>query len=138
MTASGLNAFGSTLKWNGTALAELTNISGPNISVDTVEVTSHDSTSAFREFVPGLRDGGEVAVEGNFIFGNTGGQRALVTDATSGSAREVIIIGPTGSSFKWTFNAICTGLEFNYPHDGKLGFSSKFKVTGVPVLSTST
>jgi predicted secreted protein len=134
---SGFSAYGTTLQWNGEALAELTSIGGPSLSIDTIELTSHDSTDAFREFVAGLRDGGDISIEGNFIPSDTDGQVAFVTDAKAGTTREVIITGPTSAAFTWTFDAIVTSYEDTYPFDGKLGFSATLKVTGVPVLAVT-
>jgi len=137
MTATGLSAFGATLAWNGTAIAEILNISGPNIKVDMIDMTSHDSASAFREFVAGLRDGGEVAIEGNFIPGDTDGIIAFITDLQAGTKREVIITGPTAAAFTWTFDALGTDFSPTAPHDGKLGFTATLKVTGVPTLGVT-
>lgn len=135
---SGFFAFGTTLKWNGEALAELLSIGGPSISIDTIDMTSHDSADTFRDFVAGLRDGGDVSIEGNFIPGDTAGQRAFITDLKAGTKREVIITGPTAAAFTWTFDAIATAYEPSYPFDGKLGFTATLKVTGKPVLAIST
>jgi len=135
---SGYSAFGTTIKWNAQPLAELTSIGGPNISVDTIDLTSHDSGDAFREFVAGLRDGGDISIEGNFIPSDTDGQRAFITDMKAGTKREVIITGPTGAAFTWTFDAIATGYSPSYPFDGKLGFTATLKVTGKPVLAITT
>lgn len=135
---SGYSAFGTTLKWNAQPLAELQSIGGPGISIDTVELTSHDSAYAFREFVAGLRDGGDISIEGNFIPGDTAGQRAFITDMKAGTKREVIITGPSAAGFTWTFDAIATGYEPSYPFDGKLGFTATLKVTGKPTLAIGT
>lgn len=138
MTTAAGSAFGSTLSWNSTALAEVANITGPTLSIDPIDVTTHDSTSGFREYIAGLRDGGEVTVEGNFISSDASGQIALVTDAKAGTVREMIITGPTAAAFTWTANALCTRFEQTNPHDGKLGFSATFKITGVPTLAVTT
>ena len=57
---------GGTVLTLGSAIAELTNITGPGIKLDLIDVTSHSSASKFREFVPGLADAGEFSLEGNF------------------------------------------------------------------------
>jgi len=132
---SGYSGFGTTLQWNAQPLAELLSIGGPSISIDTVELTSHDSADTFREFVAGLRDGGDVSIEGNFIPSDTAGQRAFVTDLKAGTKREVIITGPTAAAFTWTFDAVVTAYEPTHPFDGKLGFTATLKVTGKPVLA---
>jgi hypothetical protein len=133
MTA-GLSAFGTTLKWNGTALAELTSISGPKIKVDTKDMTNHDSASAAREFIATLVDGGEIKIEGHFIPGDTAGQIAFITDMLARTTRQAIITAPAAAAFTWTFNAIATDYEPTYPDDGNLGFTASLKVTGLPVL----
>lgn len=135
--SNGYFAKGTTMTWNTHALAELTSIGGPSMKTDTIELTNHDSADTFREFVAGLRDGGEVTIDGNFIPGDTNGQIALVTDMQAGTARQIVITGPTAAAFTWTFNAICTAFEPSHPFDDKLSFSATFKVTGKPALSIS-
>ena len=49
-----------------TTIAEVMNIDGPNLQQETVEVTSHDSTDRWREFIGGLKDGGEISFGLNF------------------------------------------------------------------------
>lgn len=114
-----------------TVISELTSIGGPSMSADTIEVTNHDSPDGYREFLGGPRDAGEVSIEGNWI--NDAGQAALVTDFHAGSTNQYVITFPNAD--KWTFSAIVTGLEFDAPMDGKLGFSGSLKITGKPVLT---
>ena len=57
-------------RWSGSAwdnIAEINSISGPNMSRDTIDVTSLDSTGGYREFIGGFRDGGTVQLAMNFI-----------------------------------------------------------------------
>jgi predicted secreted protein len=135
--SDGNSAFGTTLKWNATALAELTGISGPSMKADTIDLTNHDSADGFREFVAGVRDGGEISIEGNFLSSDTTGQMAFITDAQAGTEREVIITGPTADAFTWTMDCIVTAFEPTHPYDGKLGFTATLKVTGKPVLAVT-
>lgn len=133
MTTSALGAFGAVLTWNSQPIAEIINISGPKITIETKDVTSHSSPSSFKEFIPGLADGGEVSIEGNFIPGDTNGQIAFINDAVARMARTAVITLPTAAATSWTFTGIITSLEFTAPHDDKLGFSATIKITGVPV-----
>ena len=137
MTTAAKSAFGTTIQWNAQAIGEVLSISGPSQSVDTIDATSHDSADAYREFIAGLRDGGEVSVEGNFIPGNTG-QTSIHTDMQAGTVREVVITFPASMGTTCTFDALCTAHEPTAPHDEKAGFSATFKVTGKPVLATAT
>jgi hypothetical protein len=138
MTTSAKSAFGTTLTWNGHLIAERVNHGGPAIKVDMLDVTSHDSSSNFKEFVAGLRDGGEFTIEGNFISSDTNGIVAFITDLKAGTPRTVILTGPTAAAFTWT--ATCLGSAFNmtYPQDGKLGFTATLKITGEPIIAITT
>lgn len=131
----GISAHGTTFKWGGNAVAELTSIGGPRISVDTIDVTSHDSSGKFREFVAGIGDGGEVSLEGMLYSGNTLGQVALVNDMLSRTLREMIITFPDGTTF--TCNAIVTGFEPAAPFEDKLSFSATVKLSGLPSFGVS-
>ena len=57
-------------RWDGSsawvAIAEVTNISGPGMVRDLIEVTSLDSTGGWREFISGFRDGGTVVLSMNY------------------------------------------------------------------------
>lgn len=58
---------------NGTALTELVgvfNVTIPEASVDDVEITHYKSPGRYREFMAGLKDRGEFAVEMNFVPGS--------------------------------------------------------------------
>ena len=69
-----ISAFGTLLKVGDgggtevfTTIAEVKEISGPSISVDTVELTTHSSSGAWKEYLPTLIDAGEVTFDVNFI-----------------------------------------------------------------------
>lgn len=130
-----LGAYGTTLTWNGNVIAEVRNISGPKITIDTKDVTSHSSADAHKEFIPTLVDGGEVSIEALFIPGDTDGQKAFITDAQARTSRTAIITLPTAAGATWTFTGIVTSLDFTHPAPDELGFTATIKVTGKPVLA---
>ncbi len=128
------SAFGTTLKKGNTPIAELTKISGPAMVADTIDVTSHTSTDGYREFVQGLKDGGEVSLEGH--FSNEIGQQALYTDFNAGINNSYVITFPGTPAVTWTFEAIVSALSTDAPFDGVLSFTATLKVTGKPVLAS--
>ncbi|HUV56283.1 MAG TPA: phage tail tube protein [Dehalococcoidales bacterium] len=133
-----VSGFGTLLSWNGEDLAELTSISGPTESMDTIDVTSHGSASGFREFVAGLHDGGEISFEGNFIKGDSDGQIAMHTDFQTGQVRAWIIKMPGYASAPGVAgNGYITAFSINYPFDDKISLSGTIKVTGKPVLTAA-
>ena len=131
---AGYSGFGTTLSIAGTPVAELTSISGPTVSADSIDVTSHGSTNAYREFVAGLIDGGEISMEGNLTTAVAG--NIILTAIHNRAEVQVVITFPAAAGVAtWTTQAIVTGFETDAPHDDKLGFSATIKVTGRPVLA---
>ena len=138
MATAAYAAYGTVLRYIGPpelAVGELTTIGGVPVSQDAVDVTSHSSTSGYREFVAGLLDAGEVTFEGNHIAGDTGQQRIL-THLVARDKRSMVINMPDGS--EWQFDALAVGLTAaGAPSDGKLDFGGTYRISGVPVLATT-
>jgi len=114
------------------AIAELTSISGPEISVNEIDVTSHDSPDGYMEFLPGLKDGGSVTIEGNFE--NDASQLHFQTLIDNGVAVPMEIAFPNALA-TWTFDGFVTAFSTDAPHDDKIDFTATIKVTGKPVLA---
>jgi predicted secreted protein len=136
MTASAAKkAFGVTLTRDGNAIAELTNIGSFEITRETIDVTSHDSDDGYREYIAGLKDTAEIAIEGNFLPGNTDGQAALLTDLENGTL-QTFVIGCTDPTFTYTFSAIVTRFKAgDFEYSGKQTFSASLKPSGKGTLA---
>ena len=136
MTTSAKSAFGVALARNGNTIAELTNIGHPSLSMDTADVTNHQSSDQYKEHIGTLLDGGEVAIEGNFISSDSDGQIGLVTDLNNRTAQSFVITFPTSITATWTFSALVTAFEIgSMTQEGTMTFSATLKVTGKPVLA---
>ena len=132
-------AFGTTLSWNAETIAELTSIGELNTSVDMKEVTSHQSSDSFREYLPTLLNGGEVTISGNFYPGDSDGQVAMNTDMLAKTKREVIITYPSAMATTWTFDAYVSGLKTGPADiDGVVEFEATLQVTGKPTLGITS
>jgi len=131
--AKGIAALGTKLLKGSTPIAELTNISGPRLTVDQLEVTSHDSEGGYREYVPTLRTGGEVAIEGNFVPTDEG-QFALYEAFNDGTSDTYTIQLPQDLG-SWTFDANVSAFEMGAPFEGKLTFSATLRITGPSELT---
>jgi predicted secreted protein len=131
-------AFGSTLAWGANPIVELTNIGTPNIAVDTIDVTSHGSTSGFREFLAGLADGGEIAIEGNFYSGDTNGQVAMMADLVARTNRVAVVTFPAAVAATWTATGFLTAYQAGPAGiDGAVPFTATIKITGVPAMAVT-
>ncbi len=136
MSSSAKSAFGTTLKKGGTAIAELTNITGPSQTADEIDVSSHDSPDGYREFIQGMRDGGEITIEGHCVPGDTG-QAALWTDFQDGSLDEYVITFPTAFATTVTFDALVVAFDMTEPFEDKAGFTATLKISGKPVKAVT-
>ena len=131
-------AYGTTLKWNAVAVAELTKIKGLKIKSDTIDTTTFDSPDAFKTSVQGMMEADDVGIEGFFSFGDTTGQLAMLTDMQSRTSRQIIITFPAVTGTTWTFNGYIADLEIgNVNADGLIPFTSAIKVSGKPVLAVA-
>lgn len=136
----GIDGFGVVLNrevipGSGTyeAIANITNLSGPSIEREQIDVTSHDSPDQWEEFVFGIKRSGEVSVDVNY---NPSIHDLLLEDFDSPEPRSYQIIWPDPAETTWTFDAGLTGFEPEAPVDDKLAASLTFKVSGKPVFDT--
>ncbi|MEV0843609.1 phage tail tube protein [Actinocatenispora sera] len=130
---SGINGYGTQLaKGDGaspevfTAIAGITEISGPGISRNSVEVTAHDSPDGYQEYVPGLKDPGEVELTVNY---DPSKHDTFLADYDSDEVHSYKITWP-GSGATWAFSGFLNNFEPDAPVDDKLSAKIKFQVTG--------
>lgn len=118
-------------------VGEITAVNGPSFAADAIDATHSESTGKFREFVPGLRDAGEIAGELNYVPNSAGMQ--LLLEAL-GEIASYKITEPTGGSPLPTITsqAILTGFEITGPVADKMAASFTLKLTGVPVMTGVT
>lgn len=131
-------AYGSHFKRSGTTIAGVRNISGPGLSLDTEDVTSHDSTNAWEEHVGTILRTGEVTLDLVYdpnaaTHKNSSG--GLLADLVSRTAQTYSIVFASNPTVTWSFSAFVTGFEPSAPHDGALTASVTLKVTGEPTLA---
>ena len=131
-------AFGAILLRGAAPVAGITNISGPGLSLDTEDVTTHDSTAAWEEHVGTILRSGEVTLD--IIYDPNAGTHknaagGLLNDLTLRTATTFTITFPSTAAASWTFSAFVTGFEPSAPHDGALTASVKLKISGQPTLA---
>ena len=129
-------AFGTSFKiTGGTAVGNITAIKGPGISLDTADVTSHDSSAAWEEVVATILRSGEVTLDIVYdpanaqIKNSSGGLLYLLT--TRASASFTITLPSTAAI---VFTGFVIGFEPDMAHDGALTASVKIKPTGAVTL----
>lgn len=120
-----------------TTISEVTNIGGPGLALDPIEVTNMDSTAGWREFIGGLLDGGEVSISINYKPDNATHNAAngLINDMENRTKRNFQLIFSDSGNTTFSFTALVTGFESTAPVDGHLTADVTFKITGQPTLA---
>lgn len=130
-----INGLGTKIKLGENAIANLTEISGLEISADTTDVTTLDS-DGYREFIGGLKDAGEVGVSGYFDPEVGKGQVEFLAALESGEVSDFTIEFPAALKKKWIFKGIVIAFNTSVSLEDPLSFEGTIKVTGKPKLET--
>lgn len=132
----GQSGLGTTFKFNNVAISDLKKVGGVEVSADTIETTTLDST--FKEYIVGIPDAGEVEIEGNFYPQDTTGQVALFNAVGSRTATACEIILPAALKTKWSFDAFVTKFKAGEAEpEGVIPFSATIKISGQPTLTVT-
>ena len=130
------SAFGTALLMDGNEIAQVTSISGPGLSLDTVDVTSHDQTTAWEEMTATILRQGEISLE--LVFDPGEATHADILANLVGRTYEGFELQfPDSSYTEWVFDAYIVGFEPSAAVDGAITASCTLKITGVPVLTST-
>jgi len=128
MGSTGYCGFGTTFAGaTAGAIGQIRDIRGPNQTADDVDISNSGSTSAFKEFVKGMIDGGEVTVD-------------LVYVKATGTTLETAMARRTNENWTITFSDSSTivasgylkAWSFDAPYKGEITCSLTIKFSGVP------
>lgn len=109
------------------AICDITNFDGPSQSADPLEASSLCSTS--KEFIPGLRDGGDLTLGLNFAPANTY-HKQLQADLAAGVVRNYRIALSDSPATTYEFTGFVTAFGFSASTNSVLTASCTIKVTG--------
>jgi hypothetical protein len=116
------------------AIANVTNIGGPGLALDTEDVTTHDQTAAWEEVVGTILRSGEVSLD--IVYDPNAATHAASAGLLyklqnkADAAWQLIFPGP----YTWSLLGKVTGFEPGAPVDGALTAAVKIKLSGVPTL----
>jgi predicted secreted protein len=132
-------AMTTTVLWG--EVAEVTAINGMALKQDTLDVTSHQSPGAWREFIAVLRDAGEIQLDLNFVPTDASQNYTigLGKDQTTQQVRAFSLVFPDNATdslrTRWSVNALVTSFQPKAPVAAALTATLTLKVTGQPVLA---
>src|ERR1043166_527438 len=116
---------------NFNTVAEVRSIDGPKLSKDRKEVTHMLSPNGFREFIGGLKDGGEITFTVNFVpsDGTQDATTGLIADFENNVKRYWRITWPTTPTYTSTFQAEVVDLNFKTPVDDAITLDVPLKLS---------
>ena len=117
-------------------IGEVKEVGGPNMKRDTVDATHSQSSNRFREFISGLRDGGEVTCTVALVPGaqDSDAYKKLLDDLKNDNAVNYQIKFPNTAKTFWQAAMFLTALPNTMPMDGEMTQALTFKITGEPTL----
>ena len=144
MPTAAKSSFGSYLKLGdgGTSetfatIAEVLDIKGPSLELETEDVTSHDSTDGWAEHIGTILSGGEVSFEVNWLPANATQSHTagLLKDMVGRTKRNFQRVVPAATSTTWAFAALVTAFEPDLPVKGSQKASITRLLRGKPKLA---
>lgn len=114
-----------------TSVAEVTAISGPGITKDTIDATHSESPDRYREYISSLLDGGEIGVTLNLVAKGAAFENAL-NDANKNSFTNYELLFTDGSKF--TVSCFMANFNPDIQLDDKMSLELNYKVTGKPAF----
>lgn len=143
-------SFGSQLQWDpngGTvyvAVGQVKDIAGPAIARGDIDVTDHDSSLGYREFLPGLVDGGNYTFtigwdgqNANHLQGvGTGLMGDFEQDGCTLSTWEHTLTQCAGTAVL-TFAGYVNAFTMNNAVEGEVTADIGVKISGKPTMSIS-
>jgi hypothetical protein len=116
---------------------EIVKLGGPVMKMDMKEATNMGSPNTFKEFIAGLRDGGQVTFEANYIPKDAT-QLNSQSDFNSGTLSTWCINLPgtpgNANTCIWMFNGYVDSISPAIPLDDRITVTGSIKITGKPVV----
>lgn len=116
-----------------TAIGGIVNLSGPELSVEEIEATSLDSTGGYKEYIPGMKDGGAVSF--TMHFSNDAQQRTLRGKLGAASPTNYKVTLPTSPPCVITFAGNLTSWSQSTEANAPMTADVNLKISGAPTFT---
>lgn len=129
-------------------MARLKDVAGPKMKADTIDVTTHDTSDGYKEFISSLKDGQEVTfsivMDPNLATHN---ETATSVGVTPGGfkylfearvRRNMRLVMPTSPTTRFRFVGVVTGFEADLKVLDAIMAAVTIKVSGKPTLEAGT
>jgi predicted secreted protein len=116
-------------------LAGFTEISPPQYTRETQDITDTGDTNGYRRFISGMRDAGEVSLSLNYVPGGDT-EDQLLADLESDTAHNYRLLFANGVTCD--FSAFVTAVQPTGPMESKMTASVSVKITGKPTWGSES
>ena len=139
-----LSSFGHLLKIGDgagtevfTTIAQVLDVNGPDLSLDTEEVTSQTSANGYDEHIGTILRGGEVTLDINYIptDGTHDESTGLISVMQTKAVNNFELVMTDSGTTTWSFAALVTKFSPTAPVAGALRASVTMKISGKPILA---
>lgn len=122
---------------NFTTIAEVGSISGPTLQADLIDVTNHSSPSRYKEYIQGLKDGGELTFDLNFQPNEATHKAStgVLGDWNTGTRKNYRLRFPVTPAVDWILPVIVTNFEIDAQVTDQLKAAVTMKVVSAPTLA---
>lgn len=122
--------YGITFTYSGIS-GEIVSVSGPNITRDMIDATHTGSPDGYKEFVGGMRDGGEITLELNMTSATS--SPSTLMDQTAPAEFSIAFPSPISKTVSGT--ALLQSWSPNGSATDKCTVSIGLKVSGKPTIA---
>lgn len=114
------------------SIAEILSLEGPMLERDVIEVTNQLSAQGFKEYINGLKDGGDINFELSYVPGSQthNATTGLLAMWSSGSVAQFKIQFAPNQAVEWLFSGIVTRFSISANPSEQIKASCTVKVTG--------
>jgi predicted secreted protein len=114
-----------------TLIPEVRSITGPSMSADVLDATSHDTPGGFRDKKQGLKDWGTLSFEMLWIPSNAM-HLQLFADYKAGTERNYKVIYPNVGNTTFSFRGFVSNNPMSAPFDQLLTKTVELVILGSP------
>ena len=127
---------GTILKIDGSTIGNVTNITGPSMSKDTIDTTALDTTGGYRTFITGFKNAGALTFTLMFEKEEYSTLKAAFDSDVAKSIEVILPDGTTaGTGSKLSFSGFVTEMPLTIPPDDKITCDVTIQISG-PVIFT--
>ena len=116
-------------------IAEITNITGPGMTSDTVDTTALGTVGGYRTFIRGFRNPGTLSLSMNFTRDT---YEQMKTDFESDDLQNYEIVLPDADTTTLEFEGFPTELPLTIPTDDKISADVTIQISGEVTMESGS